>query len=569
MALTQAQLDYVINLPVARIKEYIIKGDIKFPDDLIKYRQHPKFKEIQTQMRNMPDPAVLAQFSELSNLVDRNPDDPSLTVRLADFISRNRTNNTVSEQVARASEWLTKLTEQTEKADWDSVDHHSVNSLLAHRKRYPATSHENQIDREVWSLINKSRATDVRRYMAEFPSGLHYNECNAILEAQQLWQGVSTDPDLVTLYDYIEEEYDSPFIDDARQLYERLRMDELEAMSHNPGAYSADMVRMLLDMGIYGENELFDAKVVTPRVLELLANPPLLGDIEQKDVPEPDAGHDATDVFLFGIPSSGKTCVLTGLLGASEFMYDHSSVGGEYADQLKMYRDHGKAPGRTYGNFVARIGGRIVDGDDMRYSINLIEMSGEEFAMRIAYNKDREINFESMGTGATNILASNNPKVIFIVIDPSSTGLIRLATQRDDGSTVTRTVQQDIVINKIIDMLDKNPKVLKNTNAVHFIMTKADTIGPVSERDNVGADRLRTLYGHAITKLKEMGARYSFNTTSGGVPMLFTFSLGRFYVGDYYEYDPTDSDKIVSTLKSLVQSDRKRGFFDSIKSSIN
>lgn len=560
-----------MHLPVHQILQYIEDGRIAFPDDLKKYSAHPKYKEIAARFASMPDPAAMAQYAELKAMAGADASNPDVSRRIASFVSRYASSEPMKDKVAEMRGILTELTASVEEDDWKAVDTASVHALLMHRRRYPATVHEMDIDRMVWGLMDKSRESDVRRYMSEFPSGIHRVECDALLESRELWSGVSTDPDLITLGDYIEEEIASPFQDDARSLFVRLKDEELDKMRDNPGKYKAETLKLYLENGAFTEEELIGAGVVTRNVLDMLYNPPRLEDIEQKPTDEIEVERGATDIFLFGIPSSGKTCVLTGLLGAREFYYDNSTLGGDYADQLKTYRDFGKAPGRTYGNFVTRISGKIrpLDPGMPVFPINLIEMSGEEFAMDIAYNSARTNDFESMGTGATRLLTGGNQKVIFIVIDPSASGLIRLATQRPDGTTETRTVKQDIVINKIVNMLAKNPSVLKRTNAIHFIMTKADTIGDPGTRDEVAVERIKSLYGQAIMTLKELAAKYSFNSTTDFSPFLYTFSLGRFYVGDFYEYDSTDADKIMNALKSMVQGEKNRGFFDTIKGKIN
>ena len=44
-----------------------------------------------------------------------------------------------------------------------------------------------------------------------------------------------------------------------------------------------------------------------------------------------------TDVFLFGIPSTGKTCVLMGLLDARNVLIQNQLAGGKYSNDLRLY----------------------------------------------------------------------------------------------------------------------------------------------------------------------------------------------------------------------------------------
>ena len=71
--------------------------------------------------------------------------------------------------------------------------------------------------------------------------------------------------------------------------------------------------------GIFSDNELINAKVMTDTVLETLRNHDInadLPDIRQaieSSKPECKEGQDFTDVYFFGVPSTGKTCVLMGM----------------------------------------------------------------------------------------------------------------------------------------------------------------------------------------------------------------------------------------------------------------
>lgn len=569
MALTQAQLDHVMHQPLMQIIQLIQEGKISFPDDLQKYSRHPKFIAIKEQIDSLPDPNAMSQYQELKSLIQEHPEEPETHAKIASFISRYSAVKSLSPQVNELRELLAGLSASAEAEDWNRVDQSSVRSLSDHRRKYPATTHESEIDHAIWNLLDHGKESDIRSYMKLFPHGLHYSECEPMLREQELWNDVRRDADLVTLSDYIEEQWDSPFIYEAQQLFENLRRQELSNMVENPGRYDDETMRLLLDNSIVTEQMLIQAGAATAKSIEYIKNPPELAAIEQAVTSDPQQQDGVTDIFLFGIPSSGKTCVLTGLIGADEFWYDNSNIGGMYADDLKIYRDRGKAPQRTYGNFVAQIVGKIQPSEPGMpvFPVNFIEMSGEEFASKIAYNAENIVDFESMGTGASKILSNKNQKVIFIIIDPSADGLIRLAMERkSDGSTVTRTVQQDVVINKIINMLAKNENVLRHTNAIHFIMTKADTIGTPDVREEIAVERIRTLYSTAIARLKELGKKYSFNTTSSYSPKLYTFSLGHFYAGGYFEYDPTDSNIIINELKSMTQGERTRSFFDNFRS---
>ncbi len=554
MSLTQQQTDHIMKQSVERILDFISKGLVRFPDDLAQYRNHPKFQAIEQQLGSIPSPEAIARWNEIATMRSTAGSD-TLTAALADFVNRFASNPGNANMVNQAHLQLAALTEKAEAGDWNSIDFDSIGSLLRHKHKFPASIHSDEIEHRVWQLIDRTNKAQVSLYVSEYPDGLHRSEADALLQSADLWEGVSTDPDPVTLSDYIRENPSTPYLSEAYSLLDQAKKREIDKMISSPATYDIAFFNLLLKENIFTIEELIANNVCTEQTLKFLANPPVLPDIEQSATPPALPRRGATDVFFFGIPSSGKTCVLMGLLGAADVYYDSAAGnGGSYADSLYIYRNHGKAPGRTYGNFVAQIQSviRPRKGNSV-YPLNLIEMSGEEFAMKIAYNPSNEVNFENMGGGATKILSSPNPKIIFIVIDPTANGLITIATENADGSTQKKIVQQEIVINKIVNMLAKNPDVLKRTIAIHFIMTKADTLGPRSERQRIAVERVNSLYGPTIDNLCQICAKYGINRSSNFQPTLTTFSLGRFYIGDMFAYDPTDSNIITNILSSLAQ----------------
>lgn len=566
MALTEQQVNMVMSQSVEQIKKYISQGLISFPDDLAKYKDSPKYKAIEKELTSMPSHEASARWKEIEAM--DNSDLATLTAALGSFISVYGSYPGNQTLVDSARLRLSSLTADVERNDWEKIDDRSITALLTHRRKYQSTSHETDIDNRVWELTDKDNAMQVNRYIQEFPNGLHRVEAQDMLGAQELWKGVSTDADLVTLSDYIQEESLSPFIPMATEMLQELKRAEIAKMLENPGTYKVDFLKLLIDEKIFSQQELIAHGVCTAGTFDMLYNSPELPSIEQTENSNPQIAKGATDVFLFGIPSSGKTCVLMGLLGSKNFVYDNaaSGPGGTYADNLSIYRRHNKAPGRTYGNFVAQIQGVVYrDNSETVYPINLIEMSGEEFAMKIALNPENLVDFEDMGTGATKILTSDNRKIIFIVIDPTADGLIKLSSTLKDGSPVTRIVEQDIIITKMVNMLIKNPKVLKNTNAIHFILTKSDTLGSRDERDKIAVERIRQLYGKTIMTLRDICKTYSINKSTDYQPSLFTFSLGEFHVGDLFEYDSYDADKLMNIVTSMAQGRKEKGFFNSIQ----
>ena len=166
------------------------------------------------------------------------------------------------------------------------------------------------------------------------------------------------------------------------------------------------------------DEQLADVEVVEAKNLERIKNelPDINAEIAKCRKVCAD-GH--TDVFLFGIPSTGKTCILMGLIGCTTIDVDTVRAGGPYSSALDQYLKAGLTIGQTPKDFVATIEAEIMEGTK-KHMLNLVEMSGEDFAFKIADNENGKISFEDMGNGATQLLCNNNRKVFFIIVDPTA-----------------------------------------------------------------------------------------------------------------------------------------------------
>ena len=206
-------------------------------------------------------------------------------------------------------------------------------------------------------------------------------------------------------------------------------------------------------------------------------------------------------------------------------------------------------------------------------------MAGEEFAIKIANNPDNEPNFEDMGTGATDLLQSENKKIFFLVVDPTK-DIIRFRVQDeviDESGNVTYSsrvivINQKHTLKRMVDLFaqPENASVMKKVEAIHFIVTKSDTIGNTEQQriDNA-VDLMKSKYANAIATLKDVCAHYGINRATNGAPHVFPFSLGQFYIGNICEYDDTDSSTIIRVMRGNTPAIRKVTFWDRFKNLMN
>lgn len=484
---------------------------------------------------------------------------------------------------------------EREEADWNHIwevnDAGSTRLLLEHLRKYPSTTHLDEIDEGVWNnvLLSTNKIKSAQEYEDKFPKGLHIDEVSKLKSEYLKWTEIKN-TNLYAVKEYISENPHSAYLLEAKILLADLKNKEIEKMREQGSTYSIDELFTLLEKGIFTEAELCDENVITVDALQILADlttvkdnlPDINTEIAKcQNVCAPNR----TDVFLFGIPSTGKSCILMGLIGSSAIDISYVRAGGPYAAGLQQYLDAGFTIGQTPVDFVATLEASISDVGSTHY-INLVEMAGEDFAFKIADNEDGKVSFEDMGAGATQLLCNNNRKVFFLIVDPTASVVAfnHLVPRKDtEGNYIINengnvsyekrrfNVNQRITMKKMVDLLSlpENSSILKKVDSIHVIVTKADVFGQGIDREDKAYERFMNRHKNIIeplTKLcRENGINATNNPKTNGVPRLYTFSLGNFYVGGIYQYDSTDADKLIEVMKGNTEIIKDRTFLGKLR----
>jgi len=485
---------------------------------------------------------------------------------------------------------LVNLKGSIEQKAWDECDKSNYSSLKMHLSRFPESIHLDEIDDYMWQAIKKMPPSSsvFQRYLNDLPEGKHVEEAYSAMDTIKDWENLKRSPEyddkIVKVKKYMEDHPNSPFINDVRSMYYELKDKVLKKMKANPTKFDKSTVEDLIEEEIFTEWELMDNNLMTQESWDILRELnrdlyPNLAEfqIENEEITAPEG---CTDVFLFGTPGTGKTCLLMGLAGAngSGYSLNMKVNGGPYASALQQYVYAGITPGHTFGNYVTTINGQVREeyGSNkvIYHNVNFVEMSGEEFALRIA-DQD-EVSLANMGTGATRLMQNSNRKVFFIVIDCSAdmVEVNYLDEVRDEEgyviaeqSRIKRVSQLDI-LNKFVSLftLPENQHIMKNVDAIHFVVTKADMLGDRNERMDKVRDLLLNNYRGPVEQLKaycRQTKRINFNT--GYSPLAYPFSLGQFYLGDIFKFDKMETMQIIDVIRHMTSGTKERSWWDRFK----
>ena len=556
---------------------------------------------------NAPKPDAQEQ-QEWSAIMPRlRQKDEALLQLLNAYVSHWEGSMPLGNHVDEAKKVIAEMDALMEEQKWEELDKSSSEALSVFLRKYPATSHKDEIDNYLWATVEAKegeaeRKSAARLYLQLFPEGMYQQEAKDIIVpagGMPAGNGGGSVPHvsdgapvnippaisqlkLVETWDWMAANpYDANY-DAASKHFADLKQKELKTMHEQLSAYSPDQVFYLLEKGIFSEEELIDNGLATEESLKILKERDeiidSLPDINLEIAKcRKECAEEHTDVFLFGIPSTGKTCILMGLIGSPNININTVRAGGPYACVLEQFLDAGLTIGQTPKDFVATIEAEIQDGRD-KHLLNLVEMAGEDFAFKIADNEDGMISFEDMGAGATKLLCNNNRKSFFIIVDPTAKRVAfnHLVNETDaEGNVrtflVRRNVNQKIILHRLVDLLaqPENKKILKNVDSISIVISKADLLGSGQEREDEAFNRFMDQHKNIIGPLVNLCRENGINASTNGQPMLYTFSLGRFYVGGVYQYDSADANKLIEVLKGNTEITKKGSFGGKFKDIFN
>lgn len=377
------------------------------------------------------------------------------------------------------------------------------------------------------------------------------------------WQEISGSERIEDLEDFMSlfpgTEYASQAevkIELLKKKLEREREQLFEEIRNDPD-YSQNDLKTHLESGRISREELVEEGIITHEGLDLILNPPAFF-VDQNSwtdlEPLPDG---PTDIYFFGIPGSGKSCVLSGVFSrasARGILRENTDFikGVRYMNNLKKCAAIGYAPPRTNDaqDTVNFIQCKFKDKKTENvHDLSFVEMSGEFF--RHTY-LDNTID-GNRSIGAKGYLKNDNQKLIFLVIDYQGDGAQSL---QDDYT------QEDLLV-FVLDKLSKDG-TLKKALSIQIIVTKSDLIESDDKMGHV-KEFLQTNYPRLIELIKELNRTFNINKHRNYDVVYHAFSYGRFMIGKTFQFNPVDSDKLILTILNSTQPDRKKGTWEFLK----
>lgn len=256
-----------------------------------------------------------------------------------------------------------------------------------------------------------------------------------------------------------------------------------------------------------------------------------------------------TEIYFWGVPSSGKTCAVGSIMstmtsgqGVKSVMPYTDSQGSKYMMPLASSFREGKVcflPERTKVEETFEMRYQITDDNDKEHGLAFIDLSGELFeCMHRSRANDRLSEKQSQALSVLkNILVDNrskNPKIHFFIIEYGA------ENEKYSG------LSQNELLLSCLNYLDDKSILKDNTIGAYIIITKADKAGDA----NIG-EYVDKHYNGFYTGLKQRMKKWGINTRKGKAEVKrFPFSIGDVCFQKWCIYDPEWTQYIIEEIKN-------------------
>lgn len=378
-------------------------------------------------------------------------------------------------------------------------------------------------DDKAWEKAEFGNESVLRDYISNFPNGKHVEEAKSNIRHLQ----------------------------QTRKQSNAVKDKALRELRDNFNKYSFNQIKEFLLDGTITGDDLIDSGI-PKHIIEHLEDMQI-PDLQLGKTPESiPAGY--TEVYFWGVPGSGKTCALAGILSTAEkkgLLNIATGPGYDYTSKLKNIFINGTSslPAPSPVESTQYLPFTLKKGDEKHpRSVSLIELSGEIFQCFYYKNADKEFisqshidTFENL----INYLSGGNRKIHFFFIDYDQRNKVDAfgSTQGDYLSAASTFFKNNNIFGE-------------STDAIYVVLTKSDLM-PVEKEGRVEHAKKHlnnNNFSSFVNTLKDNCREYSINA---GKLTVEPFTLGEVYFKNICDFDDDSSNRIIELLMERIKPSKK------------
>jgi hypothetical protein len=415
-----------------------------------------------------------------------------------------------------------------------------------------------------WESVDKNSLDSLRGFCDDYPNDFYNAEAKKLINQLLEEELIGFDVDaLVTRIKDIET--NRVVINKVDEIYKTIegflnrgnikKPDLLEIIKSDPNILRAAVINMLLKDGylVYDDfkkvniNLKFIRHLVKGETTESFATPKKLEKINKL----------STEMYFWGIPSSGKSCALGAILSvagngrvARSMRKDNDCQGYGYMTRLAaLFKSDGSVGTLPEGTSIYstyEMGFDLEDDDNAVHPLTCIDLAGE--LVRCMYKSDADENMSDDELDAldtlTRVLIDNrtkNRKIHFFVLEYGADD------RKYEGLT------QSIYLEGALRYIERTRIFENDTDAIYLMISKVDKANAAKgELATILKNYINQKYKGFYNGLKKICKDCEIN--NGNVEIV-PFSLGKVCFQDYCLFDENPAGNVVQKLL-----DRSKGF---------
>ncbi|KAB1157958.1 hypothetical protein [Flavobacterium luteum] len=432
----------------------------------------------------------------------------------------------------------------------DQIVEAIINRVVSFKKLQETGEFDHSRQKKIKALLNEkydvafsaaNSISELQNYLEDFPEGNHITEVNTKIK-----------------------EIQAEINRTKKEQEERDRM--LREIKHSINENTIDeIIDKLSDSDLYN---LCNDLEIDFQIIKNFKEPPITFNAIPKKENEVPQGY--TDVFFWGIPSSGKTCALSAILSTIKNDYSMEApdcdikFGATYRTSLVniFNTEIGYLPPRTNEDRTQYMPFLFYKrGEKNKRRISFFELSGEVFKSfyekvndtKIILDKDRDGIEQSFKT-LELLLNSSNQKIHFFFIDYNQ-------ETKNSIDIETGLTQYDYLEAATTYFRDNNDIFKKKTDAVYVVVTKSDEIQADNNKQRAEKAKLflEENFGNFMDVLSNQCNRNSVHLE------VKLFSIGKVYFKRICKINRASSINIINDLLDRVKpisNNRFKDFFN-------
>lgn len=412
-----------------------------------------------------------------------------------------------------------------------------------------------------WSFVDKGSLSALQAYVKAHPDSPYIREAKRLINKIKNIQDVDdlTGVDMKALIKIVQNiQADKKVINPDEVVYNKvigslnrengITIEELiQAITDDKNLLSSGVIHKL-----FNEGHLTKQDFVTMGIDRAFVQY-MLEDVrpQQFDSPEPLTciSKPSTEIYFWGIPSSGKSCALGGILSvasngkvASHLDKDNHCQGYGYMSRLMVqFKSDGSVGTLPEGTSLVdtyEMGFDLIDMDGLIHPITCVDLAGEMIRCMFKFDSDADMREEELLTldTLTKILVDNrtqNRKMHFFVIEYGA----------DDR--YYEGLPQKTYLEAAVQYIRNFEIFKRDTDAIFILVSKVDKVPNDKDRNEAIKEYLETNYRGFIAGLKSICKE---NEINGGDIEVIPFSLGTVCFQNYCRFNEDAAELVVRKI---------------------